>query len=423
MMSIAKNKLVENDNNEVKIVSYNDMLEDIKNTTENHLLLGNGFNSSLCVNTSYKNIFERMTQEFTDYKKINIKKLNYDIEKLINYLKNNVKNDNEEKFYHNFFEKKIKYDFMKSAYSIVKENIKNVYDIERQGVYLLLKNFSNYFTLNYDPLLYLLLMNFKKDDTTTLAFTRTDLFKQEDLNANKNEIYSKIEEAYETGKLKIFTEDSSIEYPLKNQTKTDFISNIKSFFKNEINNKIYKINDLEKACNLLWKSKKTRPKDIKFEDGFFPEYNPERELIQNLFFLHGAFHIYKDKGIIKKITASQNKSLHNKLEEIINNDKSDIICVLKGESQEKEQAINENQYLRRGFNKLSSLTGKIVIFGSSLDDNDSHILNKINDSNVETVYISSSSSAKQKTYNKAIKYFSNKEIILFDYETVSYKKV
>ena len=78
---------------------------------------------------------------------------------------------------------------MKSAYGIVKENIKEVYQEKTQGVHLLLKNFSNYFTLNYDPLLYLLLMKFKKNnEDISIAFSNTELFIQDDLNKQQNSI-------------------------------------------------------------------------------------------------------------------------------------------------------------------------------------------------------------------------------------------
>lgn len=393
------------------------MLKDIE-SQENHLLLGNGFNNSLCIYTGYKNIFERMQADCQDYKKIDIKKHDYDVEKVITALKEDIVNSKNEIFLDRFIENKIKFDFMKSAYAIVKENIKNIYQEKEQGVYILLKNFTNYFTLNYDPLLYLLLMNFKREEKS-IGFSNTSLFVQQDLNENQNQIYDKIKVAYNTGKLEIHTDDNNITKYLNKLTKSDFVSETKKLFENEKWSK----SDIDKACDVLWKDMSQTPNDLTAQDGFsFDNYSPEKPFTQNIFFLHGAFHIYQGKNCIKKITKKQDKALYNQLEEVINDEETDIICILKGTSQEKEQEIQNNKYLQGGFNKLSSISGNIVIFGSSLDDNDSHILNAVNGSNVIKIYISSSEKRKNETYNKAKKYFVNKEIILFDYETVSYEK-
>ncbi len=47
---------------------------------------------------------------------------------------------------------------MKATQEIVKSNIKNIYAEKNEGIFLLLKNFTNYFTLSYDPLIYILLL-------------------------------------------------------------------------------------------------------------------------------------------------------------------------------------------------------------------------------------------------------------------------
>ena len=44
---------------------------------------------------------------------------------------------------------------MKAAHEIVKSKIKNIYAEKNEGIHILLKNFANYFTLNYDSFLYL----------------------------------------------------------------------------------------------------------------------------------------------------------------------------------------------------------------------------------------------------------------------------
>lgn len=60
----------------MRLVKYSEMLSEIENT-ENHLLLGNGFNYSLGVNTGYKNIFEVMKEHNPIYNTLNIENNNF----------------------------------------------------------------------------------------------------------------------------------------------------------------------------------------------------------------------------------------------------------------------------------------------------------------------------------------------------------
>ncbi|MDG1153879.1 MAG: DUF4917 family protein [Alphaproteobacteria bacterium] len=427
-------------NEKIELITYRELLQKLNDSNENHLLLGNGFNLSLGVSTNYESIFNKMIVEYSGYNDINIAKINYDIEALISKLKEEVVEGSNKEFLHTFIENKIKYDFMKSAYGIVKENIKEVYQEKTQGVHLLLKNFSNYFTLNYDPLLYLLLMKFKKnnEDISSIAFSNTELFIQDDLNKQQNSIYTKIKDAYEDGTVKISSKDKEVTLDLNSLTKSNFVSEIKKLFQEEKWNR----ENIKIVCNKIWEEKDNTPNDLNANDGFsynkiwkeqdntpnnlnvnydlYEDLKPENIATQNLFFLHGAFHIYKQRKIVKKLTQEKDKTLYEKLENIINKNDDSIICILKGSSQEKENKIMDNDYLKNGFNKLNSLNGVLVLFGSSLDDNDNHIFTKVNNSNITTIYVSSSKKLQKKTFNRAIKQFPSKKIILFDYETVSY---
>ena len=139
-------------------------------------------------------------------------------------------------------------------------------------------------------------------------------------------------------------------------------------------------------------------------DGFLSgEFSHQNREFQNLFFLHGAFHIYcRDKSIYK-ITQKQDKALYKRLEEIINNENEDIVCIFQNEGKEKE--IESNEYLKNAHIKLSELEGAIVIIGSSLADNDAHIFKRINENkNIKTIYISISQKDKN-NFNKKLKDF------------------
>lgn len=74
----------------VNLLSYKEVLEEIKNQ-ENHLLLGNGFNRGLGINTSYAAIFQKMIEDnygvYKDAESI-VKNCDYDLELFIEELEN-----------------------------------------------------------------------------------------------------------------------------------------------------------------------------------------------------------------------------------------------------------------------------------------------------------------------------------------------
>ena len=63
----------------------------------------------------------------------------------------------------------------------------------------------------------------------------------------------------------------------------------------------------------------------------------------------------------------------------------------------------------------------MVIIGSSLADNYNHIFDRINNSEIDSMYISTQLKYKEKNYQSAKDKFPSKEIHLFDAETISYK--
>ena len=411
---------------EISLINYQELLNKLASSSSNHLLLGNGFNNSLGIETNYSEIFSRMRKEYSGYQHVEryLSNESFDIEKLIDHLKNQVQSNGKD-FLESYIERKVKLDFMKAANEIVQENIKNVYQEHNQGIYLLFKNFTNYFTLNYDPLLYLLLLKFKKEDSSqvsssvAMAFQNTSLFIEKDLDIQHNHIYKKIKQAKDNGKIRITVNDNHKTVPLSKIKKMDFISTVKNYFQDEG----WKNKDIEKTCNQIWKEEQNIPK-LSIQDGcqgigqgkFFKEEN-----LQNLYFLHGAFQLVKKGNAVEKITAKQNKAFVQILEEAIDSKDKDIICVLTNQSEEKKMQINDNVYLKKCFNALSKIDGSLVILGSSLADNDQHIFDQINKSDITQIYISSREQSKERNFQRASNLFTEKRITLFDYTTISYK--
>lgn len=408
----------------MSLKKYKDVLKELESTNENcHLLIGNGFNNSLGINTSYKNIFKEMKKDYPEYFQHESFMENnfYDVELLINELKDALEKTNDQyNFLCKFIESKVKFDFMKACYSIVKEQIKGVYQEKNEGIYLLFKNFINFFSLNYDPFLYLLLMRFKKTDNQAVAFQNTFSFIKEALDTQQSDIYTEIQKARTQGTINItIDEDNHTMQNLKQISKNEFETVIKTHFKQ----KGWKTTDIKKVCGFIWENEKRSKKLEYTSDGFLFDIYDSENSKPNIFFLHGAFHICVDKNKIFKITQKQNKAFYEKLEEVINSQEEDIVCVLTNKSEDKEAQIKDNLYLKNSFNELSKIDGSLVLFGSSLAENDKHIFEQINKSNISKIYITTNENNHSEDSKKASKIFPKKDLCFFDYTTVSYDKI
>lgn len=400
----------------MSLITYLEVLSAIENT-ENHLLLGNGFNYSLGVNTGYKNIFEEMKVQNPVYNSLNIENDNYDIEGIIGRLKTNIDNSDKD-FLNLYINNQVKKDFIKACYTIVKDSIKNIYAEKNEGIGLLFKNFTNYFSLNYDPFLYLLLLKYKKNENL-IVFNNSIPFKEIDLNIQTSEIYKTIKDIYSTYKKDIFDSNGNkiLEKDFSLLTRTDFEKQLSEVLKSK------KIKPNKKCLEVLYEELNASSIQLDINDGFslsrsssLFEYKPD--INKNLFFLHGAFHLYKDKKSIYKITKMNEKALYEVIDEILDNESKELLCVFTNE--DKINEINDSPYLKSNLDNLSTLSGSIVIIGSSLDENDKHIFDCIDKGKVEIIYFASSINGYDTDIEKLNVLFPNKEIILFDRDTISY---
>lgn len=412
------------------VISYKDVLKIIKNQ-ENHLLLANGFNRSLGVNTGYGAIFKKMINNnlkiYNDALTM-VEDCGFDLESFIGKLEDDINKENI--FLKKYVSNKVKLDFMQATHEIVKSEIKNIYAEKNEGIFLLLKNFTNYFTLNYDSCLYLLLLKYKPVENkknNAIVFQQKLKFIEEDLNKKQNGIYTEIKNARANGKLtlNLGSDNNSLEKDCKMLTKTHFVTEIKEYSKT--NKKDWKTKDIDRVVKAIFEEEKSNEFLSKINDGYVQQtvfgkkefiYNVNNET-QNLFFLHGAFHIYKDGKSYKKITQQSDKALYEKLEDVLNSEEQEVVCVFQHNN--KMDAINDNGYLKHCYDKLEQISSNLVIIGSSLDDNDNHIFEKINNSKIDTIYISEFEK-KDDIMKKAKEKFPQKHIYLFDAKTISYEK-
>jgi len=99
--------------------------------------------------------------------------------------------------------------------------------------------------------------------------------------------------------------------------------------------------------------------------------------MKSIFFLHGALHIYRENGQLRKHTWCRTgtpliQGIRQGFEE-----RQYPLFVAEGSSDKKMRQINSDPYLDYCLGKLGRIENNLVIFGLSFGDNDAHLLNAI----------------------------------------------
>ncbi|MGM9454083.1 DUF4917 family protein [Legionella bozemanae] len=135
------------------------------------------------------------------------------------------------------------------------------------------------------------------------------------------------------------------------------------------------------------------------DDGFRkPEHNQfivqwriGREISQNIYYLHGAMHIFNDgSSHYEKYTwINSGISISEQVRESISSQKYPVF-ISEGTTEQKLTRIMENTYLGRAFASLKSIRGSLFIFGHSIRDEDDHVFNFINEESkgLKNIFIS-----------------------------------
>lgn len=147
---------------------------------------------------------------------------------------------------------------------------------------------------------------------------------------------------------------------------------------------VMKTNDLKISdCNYkvsyqdyFW-SKMPQGKYNEFRD--FQEYR-----YKNIFYLHGALFIFKGNIYPKKLISIQDNLIDTIYENIKQGDFP--VFISEGTSEEKMKGILNDMYLSFCMRKLRESESPIVVFGNTLGEFDSHILNAIKFNSRDIVY-------------------------------------
>lgn len=108
---------------------------------------------------------------------------------------------------------------------------------------------------------------------------------------------------------------------------------------------------------------------------------------QNIYYLHGALHLFDSDIEIKKFTWSNTGvRLIQQIRDALNSDLFPIF-VSEGTSDEKLAKIRHNDYLSRAYKSFTAIQSALFIHGHSLAPNDEHILKRIERNKVSNVYV------------------------------------
>ena len=126
------------------------------------------------------------------------------------------------------------------------------------------------------------------------------------------------------------------------------------------------------------------------EDDFDSEYviwEPETSRSQNIWYLHGALHVFDAGTEIQKYTwVNTGQRLIEQIRDALERDYFPLF-VAEGTSDEKLDRIMHSEYLAKGKRSFSSIQGALFIHGHSLAENDEHFLKVIEKGKVKHLYV------------------------------------
>lgn len=138
-------------------------------------------------------------------------------------------------------------------------------------------------------------------------------------------------------------------------------------------------------------------KQIRYDDGFrtpdtgkaeYVTWDIEKTNKQNIFYLHGALHIFDQGSELQKYTwLNTGIKLIEQVRNALDNDFFPVF-VSEGTSVEKKEKIVHSNYLSRGFRSFSAIGNSLFIYGHSLADNDDHILHLIPKGKISKLFVS-----------------------------------
>lgn len=122
-------------------------------------------------------------------------------------------------------------------------------------------------------------------------------------------------------------------------------------------------------------------------DAGYVVWEPSQSHEQNMYFLHGALHVFDTGTEIQKYTwVNTGVRLIDQIRAALKKDYFPLF-VSEGTSSEKLERIRHNDYLAKAYRSFSEITGALLIYGHSLAPNDEHYLKRIEKGKLSQVYV------------------------------------
>ena len=133
-----------------------------------------------------------------------------------------------------------------------------------------------------------------------------------------------------------------------------------------------------------------RPTEEEFETGLASDYvvwESSQAHDQNMWFLHGALHVFDTGTEIRKFTwVRTGIRLIEQIRNALQNDFFPLF-VAEGTSDEKLERVRHSDYLAKAYRSFESIGGCLFIYGHSLAENDEHYLRLIERGKITDLFV------------------------------------
>lgn len=122
-------------------------------------------------------------------------------------------------------------------------------------------------------------------------------------------------------------------------------------------------------------------------DASYVVWEPSQSHEQDMWFLHGALHVFDSGTEIQKYTWSRtNVRLIDQIRDALSRNYFPLF-VSEGTSSEKYEHIRHNDYLAKAYRSFAGIQGALFIFGHSFAENDDHYLRCIRKGKISHLYV------------------------------------
>ncbi len=390
------------------------------------VLLGNGFSRSYCnSNFNQREILSKMPslQGVPDV---------IDIEQCILETQQKVQETSTERTVpKGIIDKWIKdilhKEFINTLYDMMPKSLMETpyFTNEKLAIYKkFFNNFSKIFTLNYDPLLYWMVMHFlnygnedyvkcydlneqlkntdKDSDNFNKLKKNVDKFHDKCMKTIRGEMYEKYLKDKDYYRMLISCKNKPLieksiyeateQFSIKWDKLADTLYNTLEEVKEDDEIFEQESQALDKIATSAFNSQlqmiETNKEElqININDGFNGEtWQPN--MAQTIFYLHGAFHFMEKDGEVLKVKAEANNKMVSNIKKKWD-EGFEPLTVLESTPEKKKARIAQSRYLTRCFDELKTAKGNLVTHGLSFMSSDQHIIEAINsNNNLDKIYI------------------------------------